>query len=422
VSGRAELRPKRSSGELYDLIWLAELPPIMDERDTRAPAVAEAVARLILMAMAKFTNPTRDQILGPAYTWQCFAAVGTIAELANASERQVQRVLRVFEREGYIVKLEEGRRPGRPANGEEPGRARPSKWSLRPDQWPSRSLRNRTGIVAISSENSLPVPVDNTASARNSVPVPEEVAPVKTGLPENRDATGQNTQKSLPVLSPEPGTSFNPEYEEPVQEPAAVATAAPVTSGDFPSFSNGQANGDDVGHTRVNDSSQRPSSPAAQPSLDRMLTEVPRPQRPPPAAPVSARCMKCQARENEPARPDCKNPFWHVAAHAGTARLEDAETKAVQSEVASSTSTDMAVNDATANDAAAIRARLSSKLSAEELAHLDELEHQRVTLAEERLMPAVDDQVQDSQSGRSQPGVAESPRRRRRRKEAAAVA
>jgi hypothetical protein len=73
-------RPKRSSGELYDSIWAAELPPIMDERDSRAAAVAPVVARMVLMAMASFTNPNRDQVLGLAKTWQCFAAVATIAE------------------------------------------------------------------------------------------------------------------------------------------------------------------------------------------------------------------------------------------------------------------------------------------------------------------------------------------------------
>lgn len=33
---------------------------ILDERDERAAAVAEPVARLVLMAIARFTNPNRD--------------------------------------------------------------------------------------------------------------------------------------------------------------------------------------------------------------------------------------------------------------------------------------------------------------------------------------------------------------------------
>src|SRR5262249_51904031 len=150
----------------------------MDERDERAPAVAESVARLVLMAMAKHTNPTRDQVLGPAREWQCFASVATLAELAGASERQAQRVLRVLEREGLIERLDQGRRPGRPRKNEAPGQARPSRWCLRPDRWPARGLKNRTGIVAISGE------------ARNSLPVPEEVAPVPAGFPENSTGTG----------------------------------------------------------------------------------------------------------------------------------------------------------------------------------------------------------------------------------------
>ena len=112
MTGRQE-RPRRSTGELYDAIWGAALPPVMDEHDQRARAVAESVARLVLMAMARFTNPNRDQGLGPERTWLCFAAIGTIAELANSSERQVQRVIRVFEDSGYLERLQEGRRPGR---------------------------------------------------------------------------------------------------------------------------------------------------------------------------------------------------------------------------------------------------------------------------------------------------------------------
>jgi hypothetical protein len=91
VNGRNGERPKRSSGELYDAIWATRPPPIMDERDNRAAAVTPVVARMVLMAMASFTNPNRDQVFGPTKTWQCFAAVATIAERADVSERQVQR-------------------------------------------------------------------------------------------------------------------------------------------------------------------------------------------------------------------------------------------------------------------------------------------------------------------------------------------
>src|SRR5260370_21160051 len=106
---------------------------------------------MVLMAMASLTNPNRDQVLGPAKTWQCFAAVATIAERADVSERQVQRVLRALEREGFIELIYQARRPGRPRKNQEPGQGRPNTWGLRPDRWPTRALQNRTRAVAISS-------------------------------------------------------------------------------------------------------------------------------------------------------------------------------------------------------------------------------------------------------------------------------
>jgi hypothetical protein len=217
--GRASERPRRSTGELYDAIWTAELPAIMDERDERAPAVADSVARLILMAMAKHTNPTRDQVLGPAREWQCFASVATLAELAGASERQAQRVLRVFEREGLIERLEQGRRPGRPRKGEVPGQARPSTWCLRPDRWPARTLKNRTGIVAISSDS------------RNSLPVPVEVPSVPAQFSENSTGTGPGRPEILPVVSPELFNRLTPRDDEPGTEPARAAARAGIFPG-----------------------------------------------------------------------------------------------------------------------------------------------------------------------------------------------
>ena len=189
---RVPERPRRHTGEIVDAIWEAELPAVMDERDERAAAVAEPVARLVLMAMARFTNPTRDQVYGPTGEWRCWASVATIAELAGASERQVQRVLRVFEREHYIERVDQGRRPGRPRKGEEPGQARPSTWCLRPDQWRQRPLRNRTGVVAISNDQ------------RNSLPVPAEVPSTPVGLPGNATGTGRAGAEIAPVSSPEP--------------------------------------------------------------------------------------------------------------------------------------------------------------------------------------------------------------------------
>src|SRR6266851_2034951 len=186
----------------------------MDERDERAAAVAEPVARLVLMAMARFTNPNRDQVYGPTREWRCWASVATIAEMAGASERQVQRVLRVFEREGYIDRIDQGQRPGRPRKGEEPGRAKPSTWCLRPDQWRRRALTNRTGVVAISSDR------------RNSLPVPEDIPSVPVGLPRNQTGTGHGGTEIVPVSSPEPGTPGTHNETEPENKPARSAMRA----------------------------------------------------------------------------------------------------------------------------------------------------------------------------------------------------
>ena len=211
---RVPERPRRHTGEIVDAIWEAELPAVMDERDERAAAVAEPVARLVLMAMARFTNPTRDQVYGPTGEWRCWASVATIAELAGASERQVQRVLRVFEREHYIDRVDQGRRPGRPRKGEEPGQARPSTWCLRPDQWRQRPLRNRTGVVAISNDQ------------RNSLPVPAEVPTVPVGLPGNATGTGREGAEIVPVSSPEPGTPGTLNSGEQENKPAHAAARA----------------------------------------------------------------------------------------------------------------------------------------------------------------------------------------------------
>ncbi len=193
----------------------------MDERDERAAAVAEPVARLVLMAMARFTNPNRDQVYGPTREWRCWASVATIAEMAGASERQVQRVLRVFEREGYIDRIDQGQRPGRPRKGEEPGRAKPSTWCLRPDQWRRRALTNRTGVVAISSDQ------------RNSLPVPVEVATTPVGLPGNGAGTGREGAEIVPVLSPEPGTPGTHNSGELINQPARAVAHAPSPIGEL---------------------------------------------------------------------------------------------------------------------------------------------------------------------------------------------
>ncbi|MBV8719573.1 MAG: helix-turn-helix domain-containing protein [Chloroflexi bacterium] len=220
MNGRNGERPKRSSGELYDLIWAAALPPIMDERDNRAAAVTPVVARMVLLAMASFTNPNRDQVLGPAMTWQCFAAVATIAERADVSERQVQRVLRALEREGYIELIYQARRPGRPRKNQAPGQGRPNTWCLRPDLWPTRALQNRTGVVAISGGDA------------EIGPVPAEVASRPVDFPGNSTGTGPTGRENPTGVVTRTRSTYEPIREgNSGNKPALANARADTTNG-----------------------------------------------------------------------------------------------------------------------------------------------------------------------------------------------
>ncbi len=146
MRGRAGERPRRSKGELYDEIWELDMPPIVLSAGPRAgrlrkdgsPAVevGPTAARQVLLAMAKHTNPTRDQNLGPEGLWRCCPTVETLAELAEVNERQVQLVLSTFVELGYIELERAGVRAGRNRS------PRPSWWRLRPDLWPRRVLKN----------------------------------------------------------------------------------------------------------------------------------------------------------------------------------------------------------------------------------------------------------------------------------------
>lgn len=169
---------KLSNGTLVVQVMYADLPPVMDPRDERARAVAETAARLVLVAMATFTNPTRDQRHGPARMWQCWATEQTIAERAGVSDRQVQRVIRAYVRLGWIDELRVGRPAGRPRQGQEARPATPSLWALRPDRW---ALRGSKEIATNSS------PFRAIGSSDGISPVPAEIVPVP-GL--NRDESG----------------------------------------------------------------------------------------------------------------------------------------------------------------------------------------------------------------------------------------
>jgi len=441
-------RPKRHSAELYDAIWAAELPPIMDERDERAPAVAEAVARLVLMAMAKHTNPTRDQVYGPAGEWRCWASVATLAEMANASERQVQRVLRVFERADYIELLDRGRRPGRPRKGEETGQARPNTWGLRPDRWRRRTLRNSTGIVAISSDLS------------NSLPVPVEVATEPVEFLGNETGTGASGAEILPVLSPEPVTGLTHNSgANPENKPARAAThAADVFSIDE-SKTNDRASSHQVALPltgAVGLVSPGPAPVAATPVVDALaegkrIWESARHQMLRPGAGVDP-ALIARARNTAAARysaadgvltldgdlvaEDLEPGSTVAAAVASAARGRQLELRLVGGTPPSHLRAgEQAQAETTgverADDEAAIRARLRSKLSAEELALLDELERQRVSYADGPVVPGAADQVNETEVAQQRLGevesdaakaehVDEAPRRRRKKATAAA--
>ena len=442
---RVAERPRRHTGEIVDAIWEAELPAVMDERDERAAAVAEPVARLVLMAMARFTNPTRDQVYGPTREWRCWASVATIAELAGASERQVQRVLRVFEREHYIDRVDQGRRPGRPRKGEEPGQARPSTWCLRPDQWRQRPMKNRTGVVAISNDR------------RKSLPVPEEVPSTPVGLPGNGTGTGREVAEIVPVSSPEPGTTGTLNGSEQKNKPAhAAARADDVSSIDEPK-TNDHVRGHQVALPltgAVGLVSPEPAPATPPPAVDALaegkrMWESARHQMLRPGAGVEpaliTRVRNTAAAgysaaagvltlDGDLVAEDLEPGSTVAAAVASAARGRRLELRLIGGAPASHLPAGMparaaqpaeATGGERSNDDAAIRARLRSKLSTEELALLDELERQRVSYAEGPVVPAADDQVEQVR-GNVESDVAETeqlheaPRRRRKKEHAVA--
>ena len=93
--GRAEWH----TGALYDAIWEFDLPPIVLREGKRAGRVdmhgkpvvevSETAQRVVLMAMAKQTNPTRDR-----GRYRCCPTVERIAMLTGLIDRQVQLVLK----------------------------------------------------------------------------------------------------------------------------------------------------------------------------------------------------------------------------------------------------------------------------------------------------------------------------------------
>jgi hypothetical protein len=157
---------RRHSAELYDAIWELEVPPIIVTNGQGAGrlnrdgdptiAVGPTAVRLVLMAMARHTNPSRDQVRGPASEWRCCPTVDTIAQLADVSERQVQRVLSAFVELGYIEVEQPGIRAGRQRV------PRPTWWRLRPDLWPRRAVHgDDTGDSTNADRKMVATPVSS---------------------------------------------------------------------------------------------------------------------------------------------------------------------------------------------------------------------------------------------------------------------
>jgi len=152
VSPRAAAAGSRHhTGELYDAIWALAVPPLVVTEGKRAGRlrrdgqpvveVGSTAVRLVLMAMAKHTNPTRDE-----GQFRCCPSIETIAELADVSPRVAQLVIARCVELGYIDIEQPGLRAGRNRP------ARPTWWRLRPDRWPRRALHGGEAGVATNAE------------------------------------------------------------------------------------------------------------------------------------------------------------------------------------------------------------------------------------------------------------------------------
>ncbi|MBV9172505.1 MAG: hypothetical protein JOZ81_20730, partial [Chloroflexi bacterium] len=151
MSSRLSAPQKWHTGALYDAIWEFDLPPIVLTEGKRAGRVdthgqpvlevSETAQRLVLMAMAKHTNPTRDR-----GRYRCCPTVDRLATLTGVLARQVQLVLKTQKDLGYITEERQGMRAGRNRP------ARPSWWELHPDRWPRRTLDGREAGFATNGD------------------------------------------------------------------------------------------------------------------------------------------------------------------------------------------------------------------------------------------------------------------------------
>lgn len=112
MSPRQPEPQKWHAGALYDAIWEFDLPPIVltvckragrvDKQGKPVLEVSETAQRMVLMAMAKHTNPTRDR-----GRYRCCPTVDRLAMLTGVIARQVQLVLKTHKDLGYITEESE---------------------------------------------------------------------------------------------------------------------------------------------------------------------------------------------------------------------------------------------------------------------------------------------------------------------------
>src|SRR5919199_2956484 len=142
---------RHHTGELYDAIWALAVPPLVVTDGKRAGRlrrdgrpvveVGPTAVRLVLMAMAKHTNPSRDQGV-----FRCCPTMEKIAELADVSQRVAQLVVARCVELGYIEVEQPGLRAGRNRP------ARPAWWRLCPDRWPRRALNSGEASFVTNAE------------------------------------------------------------------------------------------------------------------------------------------------------------------------------------------------------------------------------------------------------------------------------
>jgi len=441
-------QPKWHTGALYDAIWEFDLPPIVltegkragrvDKRGNPVVEVGETAQRMVLMAMAKHTNPTRDR-----GRYRCCPTVERIAMLTGVVDRQVQLVLKTHKNLAYITEESQGVRAGRNRL------ARPSWWELHPDRWPRRSLNGReAGFVANGDLAMVAKPASDGREAGHAT----NGGWSRSRPPENTD--GGEAGFTLTRNSGTRNSVFKPE-----NEPArAAAHAADVSSRDE-SKTDIRANGHQVAlplTSAVGLGYSCPASAAGAPVFDALaegkrIWESARHQLLRPGTGVDlaliARARNTAAvgysaadgvltLDGDLVAEDLEPGSTVGAAVASAARGCQLELRLVggarPSHLPAGAHARAETNGAErSDDEAAIRARLRSKLSAEELALIDELERQRVSYADGPVVPAANDQVDNTQVEQQRPGeiesdvgktehVEEAPRRRRKKATAAA--